>query len=176
MIYSLSNVADDLAVRHGLPRTKVKAFMRSAVAMITQHLIEGSEVRLSGLGTLRVRDPFELPRWIIKQAEEGERIDRANGRRRRSTWLRASKLAENYNKFRGYQCEDCGYRPERDRKLPRAEAAIGMMEVHHEARRIRDGWAVIKLTDLKVLCPTCHRRRDLIALSIGPKGGADLRR
>jgi DNA-binding protein HU-beta len=52
---TLKTVFEQLAETHALPKTQALAVMADLVATLTAHLKQGTKLRLSGLGTLEVR-------------------------------------------------------------------------------------------------------------------------
>lgn len=52
---TLKQLAAPLAEMHGLAKRQVEALLSELVAVTTEHLRQGSKVRMTGLGTLQVR-------------------------------------------------------------------------------------------------------------------------
>jgi DNA-binding protein HU-beta len=52
---TLKAVFEQLAETHALPKKQALAVMTDLVATLTTHLKQGTKIRLSGLGTLEVR-------------------------------------------------------------------------------------------------------------------------
>ncbi len=59
-------------------------------------------------------------------------------------------------------CEDCGYQPACDPRVPPSEAAMrSMLDVHHFVP-LASGERESTAEDLVVFCPLCHRRRHVV--------------
>ena len=102
--------------------------------------------------------PRPLPPDIMREIEvaEGELKYRLKGTRERDRTIVKSALDENKIRYGHYTCEDCGYRPINDTRVPK-NYSRRMLEVHH-IEQLATGKRITRLRDLAVLCPLCHRR------------------
>lgn len=131
------------------------------------HAISGVPLRAAVLDR-----PLPLPPAIAATVEvrEGALKYRLTGGRERDTAVVADALRGNALRYGVLTCEDCGYRPADDARVPRGYAR-GMLEVHHVEPLAR-GERVSRRSDLVVLCPMCHRRTHLLQRVAGKETAA----
>ena len=55
-VVSLKAVFEELGETHGMPKKQAQAMQADLVAALTTHLKQGARIRMSGLGTLEVRN------------------------------------------------------------------------------------------------------------------------
>lgn len=100
--------------------------------------------------------PLPEPLWRPLRVREGGLRLRTVGERERSPEAKRAALLANHARFGAYTCEDCGYRPGRDPRVPEGSARR-MLDVHH-VEPLAGGERDTTLDGLAVLCPLCHRR------------------
>jgi hypothetical protein len=106
--------------------------------------------------------PRPLPPAIMRviTVTEGRLKYRLAGTRERDRAVVRAALLGNRLRYGQYTCEDCGYQPVADRRVP-GSLARQMLEVHH-IEPLAKGERITNSGDLIVLCPMCHRRTHLI--------------
>jgi DNA-binding protein HU-beta len=70
-VVTLKQLAAGLAEQHDLPKKQAEALLGGLVALATEHLKKGDKIRLTGLGTLQVR---ERPARMGRNPATGEAI------------------------------------------------------------------------------------------------------
>lgn len=106
--------------------------------------------------------PKPLLPWMVREIEvtEGELKYRLIGERERDRTIVKAALDANRIRYGDYACQDCGYRPVDDPRVPN-NLRRRMLEVHH-IELLSKGERKTRLHDLLVLCPLCHRREHVI--------------
>lgn len=93
-------------------------------------------------------------------AREGTLRYRLTAQRERDRRVRDEAWRRHLVRFDQPTCEDCGYTPSTDKRVPRGRWRQ-MLDVHH-VEFLSRGARVTRSTDLLILCPLCHRRQHVL--------------
>jgi 5-methylcytosine-specific restriction enzyme A len=117
----------------------------------TRHLVVAIEAGAKQLGP-EVVDTYNVD---SEPFQEGQLLTAIHKRRERARGLRARVVARQRESKGGLACEGCGRDPAIKSRGTETEAS--MYEVHH-LRPLADlGPTTTRITDLALLCATCHR-------------------
>ena len=111
-----------------------------------------------GLRQAVLERPKPLPQPFFEplRVREGGLRERVVGRPKRDAGIVRAALAANRVRVDGHTCEDCGYRPGEDRRVPKGYGR-SLLDVHH-VEPLAGGERDTTVDGLAVLCPLCHRR------------------
>ena len=106
--------------------------------------------------------PTPLPAAAMHEIEvnEGALKYRLTGVRERDPKIVRAALDANRLRYGAYTCEDCGYQPASDKRVPN-RLRRNMLDVHH-VEFLALGERKTRIGDLLVMCPLCHRREHVI--------------